>query len=168
MAADFRQLLADFLVSDNHDSMDMTGMDKTTEDVVCEVKTRLFRSNIPWLLVFDNLEDIHLLERFLPHGAGAKGHVLITTRHVDVESGSEHSGSLILGCFTAKESLELLKRSAGSSNIEAPEDESAAKELSHRLGHLPLALGMAAAYMVSHHWQSCANHDIGLIQHVES
>lgn len=148
MVADYRQLLAD-LSSDHPDAtLDVADMNKTTEDVICEVKTRLFRSNVPWLLVFDNVEHRTTLETFIPHGAGARGHVLITTRQVDVECGNEHVGSLMLGCFSAEESLQLLQRSVGSDNIEGY-DESAAKELSNRLGHLPLALGMAAAYMVS-------------------
>lgn len=141
--ADYRQLLAD-LASDNSDSTNVADMDKTTEDVIAEVKTRLFRSTVPWLLVLDNLEDRSLLEKLIPHGAGSRGHVLITTRHVDVESGSEHLGSLALGCFSTNESLELLRRSVGAHNMQAS-DESAAKELSDRLGNLPLALGIAGA-----------------------
>jgi hypothetical protein len=144
LVADYRQLLAD-LASDN--KMDVVDINKSSEDVVCEVKTRLFRCSVPWLLVLDNLEDHHLLDKFVPHGAGTRGHVLVTTRHVDVESGSEHSGNLTLGCFSTSESLDLLRRSVGSHNMEGPENEVAAHELSERLGNLPLALGMASAYM---------------------
>jgi len=41
---------------------------KNTEEIIGEVKTRLFRSQVPWLLVFDNLEDRKMLEHFVPHG----------------------------------------------------------------------------------------------------
>ncbi|KAL7507835.1 hypothetical protein ACHAXN_004948 [Cyclotella atomus] len=123
-----------------------TNLRDTSLDVIAEVKTRLFRSNVPWLLVLDNLEDRSLLDKFIPHGAGSRGHVLITTRHVDVESGNEHFGSLALGCFSTNESLELLRRSVGAQNMQTS-DESAAKELASRLGNLPLALGIAGAYM---------------------
>ena len=148
LVADYRQLLAD-LVSNNSDTnmMDFVDMNKSTDDVICEVKTRLFRSHVPWLLVFDNLEDRNLLNKFMPHGAGARGHVLVTTRHVDVEAGHEHVGNLVLGCFSRKESLELLRRSVGPHNLKSQEDEDAARNLSDKLGNLPLALGMAAAYM---------------------
>jgi hypothetical protein len=40
---------------------------------------------VPWLLVFDNLEDSMLLENFVPRGAGMKGHILVTTRLVEIE-----------------------------------------------------------------------------------
>lgn len=41
-------------------------MNKSTDEIVSEVKTRLFRSRVPWLLVFDNLEDHNLLHAFVP------------------------------------------------------------------------------------------------------
>jgi hypothetical protein len=41
-------------------------MNKSTDEIVSEVKTRLFRSRVPWLLVFDNLEDHNLLNEFVP------------------------------------------------------------------------------------------------------
>ncbi|KAL3805929.1 hypothetical protein HJC23_007890 [Cyclotella cryptica] len=144
LVADYRQLLAD-LASDNTDAkMQVVDINKSSEDVVSEVKSRLFRCSLPWLLVMDNLEDHGLLDTFVPHGAVTRGHILITTRHVDVDSGS---GNLELSCFNTDESLEFLRRSVGTYNIEGPENEGAAKELSDRLGNLPLALGMAAAYM---------------------
>lgn len=120
---------------------------KDTDEIVGEVKTRLFRSQIPWLLVFDNLEEKQLLENFMPHGAGKKGHIIATTRYVDMEIGDGFNGSLILGCFSPKESIELLRRAAGPHNMDGPSNAEAAKVVSDFLGHLPLALGMAAAYM---------------------
>ena len=148
LVSDYRQLLAD-LVSNNSDTkvIDFVDMNKSTDEVVCEVKTRLFRSHVPWLLVLDNLEDRDLLNKFMPHGAGVRGHVLVTTRHVDVETGHENNGNLVLGCFSRNESLDLLRRSVGPHNLKSLEDEDAAVKLSDRLGNLPLALGMAAAYM---------------------
>ncbi|KAL7522556.1 hypothetical protein ACHAWX_007296 [Stephanocyclus meneghinianus] len=144
LVADYRQLLAD-LASDNSDAkMQAVDINKRSEDVVSEVKSRLFRCSLPWLLVMDNLEDHGLLDTFVPHGAVTRGHVLITTRHVDEDSASKN---LELSCFNADESVEFLRRSVGAHNIEGPENDGAAKELSDRLGNLPLALGMAAAYM---------------------
>lgn len=141
LVADYRQLLAD-LAADT----DVDDINKSTDDIIGEVKTRLFRSQVPWLLVFDNIEDHSLLDKFVPHGAGSKGHVLITTRHLDTVSAGEGSGNLILGCFDTSESLELLRRSAGDHNMEGEQNKAAATELCERLGNLPLALGMAAAY----------------------
>lgn len=147
LVADYRSLLSDMAmevdvggVSDNAD------MNKSTDEIVGEVKTRLFRSRVPWLLVFDNLEDHRLLNDFVPRGAGFRGHVVVTTRHIETEAVDSH-GTLILGCFDISESLELLRRSAGSHNIEGEKNTLAATELCKMMGNLPLALGMAAAYM---------------------
>jgi tetratricopeptide (TPR) repeat protein len=57
-------------------------------------------------------------------------------------------GSLLLGCFNPDESVELLRRAAGASNTRGEANRDAAKEIATKLGHLPLALGMAAAYML--------------------
>ncbi len=122
---------------------------QNTDEIVREVKTRLFRSQVPWLLVFDNLEDRSLLEIFVPRGAGRRGHILVTTRLFEMECDLDQSyGSLMLGCFNPDESVELLKRAAGASNTRGEANKDAAKEIANKLGHLPLALGMAAAYML--------------------
>ena len=74
-----------------------------------EAKTRLFRSNVPWLLVFDNVEGDEW-RGFVPNGAGVGGcHVLATTRRAyEVEeagSGEEECchGTLTLGCLNTSE-----------------------------------------------------------------
>ena len=123
---------------------DTTGVDvqdKDSDEVVSEVKARLFRSKVPWLLVFDNLDDRSLLEKFVPHG-GTCGHVLVTTRSVESDVGEQTT--MMIGCFNPSESVELLCRSA---NISGETHVAAASQLADQLGHLPLALSMAAAYM---------------------
>ena len=108
-------------------------MDKnSTEEIIGEVKSRLFRSNVPWLLIFDNLEDKTIIERFVPNGAGMKGHVLVTTRHAGVESGID--SVLSLKCLTNSEAIELLRRSAGEHNMEGATDIAAAEKLCEKLG----------------------------------
>ena len=139
LVSDYRQLLADLVAEGD------SNPNKNTEEIIGEVKTRLFRSQVPWLLVFDNVEDKKILANFIPHGAGSKGNVVVTTRHTEL--GSESSGSLILGCFTATESFELLKRAAGPQNMDGAANEEAARDICDLFAHLPLALGMAAAYM---------------------
>ena len=63
LISDYRQLLADLANMD-------ADMDRSIDEIVGEVRTRLFRSTVPWLLVFDNMEDHSLLTRFVPRGAG--------------------------------------------------------------------------------------------------
>jgi tetratricopeptide (TPR) repeat protein len=129
------------------DTTNVDVRDKDTDEVVAEVKARLFRSKIPWLIVFDNLEDRNLLDKFLPNGGC--GHVLVTTRHVDHSESHFHSEeeTMMLGCFSPSESVELLRRSAGTQNMGKNCHIEAAHKLADQLGHLPLALGVAAAYM---------------------
>lgn len=101
---------------------------KNTDEIVGEVKTRLFRSQVPWLLIFDNLEDRSLLNKFVPRGAGRNGHIIVTTRLVDIELlRSDSGGTLILGCFSPCESLELLRRAAGPHNMDGDTNVAAAK-----------------------------------------
>mgnify|MGYP005847741093 CR=1 FL=1 len=164
LVADYRQLLADLADVDINASNKDNVNNNTTEEVIGEVKTRLFRSNVPWLLVFDNLEDRKLLRTFVPRGAasGSKGHVLITTRLFDVELGQGPTSSLVLGCLSSYESFEMLKRALGPeyfNNDNRNKNEMAAREICERLGHLPLALGMAAAYM-----HRC---DVGAAEYIE-
>ena len=145
LVTDYRQLLSDLANVD-------ADMDKSTDELVGEVKSRLFRSNVPWLLVFDNIDDHHLLDQFVPRGAGAKGHVLVTSRHRDSEAAAadapaSEGGGLVLGCLSTRDAVELLRRSAGGHNMAGPANAAAAADLSERLGKLPLALSMAAAYM---------------------
>ena len=118
----------------------------STEEILSEVRTRLYRSNIPWLMVFDNLEDHSILERFVPKGTQTRGHVLVTTRH-HAETNGSSDGVLTLGCLDNDSAIELLRRSAGAQNIAGVTNISAAAELCQKLGGLPLALSMAAAYM---------------------
>lgn len=139
LITDYRQLLSD-LANVEPD------LDKSSTEIVDEVRTRLFRSNVPWLLVFDNIENHSLLERFIPRGAGMKGHVLVTTRHIDAELRVDSSGMLALGCLQTTEAIELLRRSAGSHNMKGS-NLAAARVLCQKLGNLPLALSMAAIYM---------------------
>lgn len=126
LITDFRQLLADLANVD-------ADMDKSSDEIVEEVRTRLFRSNVPWLIVFDNAESSSLeaLAHFVPRGAGTKGHVLVTTRHVIADS----SGTLILGCLRTNEAIELLRRSAGSHNMDGSSNAAAAEVLSEKLGN---------------------------------
>ena len=173
LVADYRQLLADLADGVDVNSPAVGGSSSTsnkdnvnnnsTDEVIGEVKTRLFRCQVPWLLVFDNLEDRKLLDKFVPRGAssGSKGHVLVTSRVVDMESGSGPS-SLVLGCLSPTESLEMLRRALGSSsNVlgDDPKNQAAAIDICERLGHLPLALGMAAAY--------CQRCDVSMVEYVE-
>ena len=107
-----------------------------------------------WLLIWDNLEDLELLPRFLP--SAQRGRVLITTR-------AQALGSLAEGIevppLSAEEALRFLMRRAKVLKTapthehlahvarRAPREYAAAKELVQLLDGLPLALDQAGAYV---------------------
>jgi len=146
VAAGYRQFMADTTTTATSTTTLLgDNLTSTTDEVISQVKARLYRNQIPWLLVFDNLEDKTLLDKFVPAG-GTCGHVLVTTRLMrDSNSPNDtHLETIRLGCLQPDESMELLCRTA---DIQDAQHKRAAHELSELLGHLPLALGMAAAYM---------------------
>lgn len=92
------------------------------DEVVDEVRARLYRARAPWLLVFDNVSSAELIAEkgVLPRGCQTLGHVLITSRelHESHEPSVRHSAlqstSVVqLGCLAPDASLELLRRVGG-------------------------------------------------------
>ncbi len=93
------------------------------------------RQRLGWLLIFDNANSPHEIRPYLP---GTGGHVLITSRHAAWGGTAQ---AVKVETWTPKTAVEfLLKRTTQT-------DAVAARELAHELGHLPLALEQAAAYV---------------------
>jgi hypothetical protein len=139
VAGDLRRLAADSGVAVR---------DRPAAEVLEEVKSRLYRAHFPWLLVFDNLElSAEALSSYLPRG-GALGHVVVTSRRA-----SAVRPAVRVDCFDAGDSLAFLALAGGGSMpppspgraLTSPDADAA--KLAEALGHLPLALAMAAAYM---------------------
>jgi CO dehydrogenase nickel-insertion accessory protein CooC1 len=96
----------------------------------------LRRDNSPhWLLIFDNADDPKQLEPYLPTGAG---HVLITSRN---QGWSHTAEPLEVDVFTKDESVAHLLRHVPKLD---PED---AQRVAEALGHLPLAVEQASAWL---------------------
>lgn len=89
-----------------------------------------------WLLVFDNAEEPADLRHYIPR-AGS-GHVLITSRNPIWRGIAD---SLAVQPFEESESVRFLLQATGQAKPEI------AAELAEALGHLPLALDQAAAYI---------------------
>jgi tetratricopeptide (TPR) repeat protein len=99
------------------------------------VRDRL-RQTGNWLLVFDNATAPAAIRQYLP--PAATGHVIITSRHPHWKDVAQ---PLDVHVFTPEESLDFLnRRLAGAIEAEA-------RLLAETLGHLPLALDQAAAYI---------------------
>jgi tetratricopeptide (TPR) repeat protein/DNA-binding XRE family transcriptional regulator len=139
--------------------------DMDQQRVVASVQ-RWLATHPQWLLIWDNVEDLTLLQQFLPstrHGA-----LLLTTRAQAVGTlavglelepmGPEESLLLLLRrakLFPPQESLEQVPRLAAR----FPAESAAALELVKTLGGLPLALDQAGAYLEE---TGC-----GLVEYVE-
>ncbi|WP_257033425.1 FxSxx-COOH system tetratricopeptide repeat protein [Streptomyces sp. Ag109_G2-15] len=95
-----------------------------------------------WLVVLDDVTDPADLNGLWPP-AGPHGRTLVTTRRQDAAL----AGRLIkVGLFTEAESLAYLTSALGARNRHEPAEQLTA--LAQDLGHLPLALSQAAAYLI--------------------
>ena len=109
---------------------------------------RWFREHTKWLLIIDNADDLNMVKAFLP--SAGRGHMLLTTRAhavshlaviIEIDTLSPEQGALLL-----------LRRAhliaINSSLVEATiSHQNLAKQISHELGGLPLALDQAGAYI---------------------
>jgi Domain of unknown function (DUF4062)/Tetratricopeptide repeat len=88
-----------------------------------------------WLLIFDNAEDPEDLAPFLPTGSG---HILITSRN---QAWTRHAEPVELDVFSRQESLAHLRH-----HVPGLDSRDAAR-VSAAVGHLPLAIEQAAAWL---------------------
>ncbi|BAD60730.1 tetratricopeptide repeat protein [Nocardia sp. FDAARGOS_372] len=94
-----------------------------------------------WLLVLDNVEDVTDINPVLAR-AGTGGRIVVTSRRA---TGWPTGTAVIrLDVLDPTESLELL---TGLLTASGPRDEDGAVELCAELGHLPLAIEQAGAYL---------------------
>lgn len=110
---------------------------------VQKVRDWLNSSGHSFLLVFDNVDNLQLLDQIWP--ASDKGSIIITTRSPAVASGKT-TKTLSLGCFPDDVGKDVLVSLAGTTPT-GKEDEIAAKEINHQLGGLPLALVAIGDYI---------------------
>jgi tetratricopeptide (TPR) repeat protein len=104
-----------------------------------------------WLLVFDNASGPLALQRYFP-ATGPGKHVITTAR--EPWSGYPATDSIEVSPFTETESISFVRRAvpilAKENRLAAAEDarrDREARRLTTTLGHLPIALGHAAAYL---------------------
>ncbi|WP_190232753.1 tetratricopeptide repeat protein [Streptomyces avicenniae] len=102
-----------------------------------------------WLVVLDDISDPEAVDEWWPDGNARNGWVLATTRRDDARLSGKSRTPVRLDIFSPEEARAFLRRrltDAGHPNLFNPDD---ADSLSRELGHLPLALGHAAAYMIN-------------------
>jgi len=146
-AASEEQLVADFTAV--ADLLGLPEKDAADPNVLIAAVKKWLTDLTRWLLIFDNADNLQLLERFLPDEI--KGHILLTTRSqstgqfahrgILVEPLDDHSGA------------ELLLHRAKILPLERTLEQTGATDAAHALlysksvGGLPLALDQAGAYI---------------------
>jgi tetratricopeptide (TPR) repeat protein len=103
-----------------------------------------FGANENWLLIIDNLDDIAVIDGFLPRSKST-GHTLITTRNQNCE-GIPAEGFEVM-TMTTDESVEFLLTRA-KVEVVTPEVQAQAHQIVSELGNLPLAIEHAASYII--------------------
>ena len=115
------------------------------------VKNRLEKTQKPWLLIVDNVDDLKLLngddglESYLPFNR--KGSILFTTRNheVTVQLGVSKKNTIKMIEMTEDEAIEMLQNDLDSEQLN---DKQSISELIQCLAHIPLAIKQASAYML--------------------
>ncbi len=113
--------------------------------VVEAVRTWL-REHTKWLLIIDNIEDLRLVQNFLP--VGGRGHILLTTR---TQTTGNIARCIDLPEMTLEESTLFLLKRTKRIELDAQDtshpDLQKAQDIARVLGGLPLALDQAGAYI---------------------
>lgn len=110
-------------------------------DAVAKIVLSWLRGMDNWLIIFDNLDDISIVTRYLPK-EGPRKHILITTttRHCEAEN-------LQLPLLDPDASVDLLLGLANISVLPNSVEQRDAYDIVKELGYHPLALEQAAAYI---------------------
>jgi Tetratricopeptide repeat/NB-ARC domain/Heterokaryon incompatibility protein (HET) len=116
-----------------------------SEEIVKSV-IRWLQTKANWLLIFDNLDEICIAHGGLPP-LHSSGHVLITTRNNNCD-GIPAEGVEILP-MNSSESVSLLLTRSKLQDDPREEVTAEAGKIVAELGHLPLAVEQAAAYIRS-------------------
>jgi tetratricopeptide (TPR) repeat protein len=99
-----------------------------------------------YLLILDNADDPAIVAPFLPENP--RGHLLLTSRSPDPR-WLQGAPPLVLGVMEPEEALQFLfQRSARTDDD--PAEHAAAAALAAALGHLPLALEQAGAFIAEY------------------
>lgn len=118
------------------------------QTVIVQAVLRWLRQHSNWLLIYDNIDNLSLVEPFLPQAG--PGHLLFTTRShalgglaqsLDIQQMEPQIGALLLlrraGLLAIRATL----------NMAQLENQRLAQSISQELDGLPLALDQAGAYI---------------------
>ncbi|MGW2017043.1 tetratricopeptide repeat protein, partial [Streptomyces sp. NPDC001927] len=101
-----------------------------------------------WLIVLDDITDVTTLGTWWPVSRTGSGWVLATTRLHDARLTGGGRTRIDVGVYNPEESLSYIQERLNGDDMGHLLDEKA-PALAEALGHLPLALGLAAAHMLN-------------------
>jgi tetratricopeptide (TPR) repeat protein/transposase-like protein len=110
--------------------------------LVAEIKGWLGQCQQPWLLIFDNVDDLSLVQEYFP--TTGNGSIILTTRANAVGS---RASSLEVETLGFVEGTQFLLRRAGRLASASEEEINEAGNLVVALDQFPLALDQAGAYI---------------------
>jgi hypothetical protein len=96
-------------------------------------------TEVEWLLIFDNVEELSVLDNYWP--TSAKGSILLTSRHENV-AFEVNANSLKISPFSTDQGSTLLLKTL-CRNSYSDDEQRGAETLSTVLGGLPLAITVA-------------------------
>ena len=139
-ATDQAMLISGFQVIATRTGCIQSTVDITPADIAKSVVSWL-REQDDWLLVIDNLDDVTVVDGYLPDSTTG-GHTLITTRNPNAD-GIPAAG-IEIGVLSKDEAIDLLcLRSKPTEDY----DEDVAEKIVCELGYLSLAIEQASAYI---------------------
>ncbi|MFB7764209.1 tetratricopeptide repeat protein [Streptomyces xiamenensis] len=102
-----------------------------------------------WLVVLDDITEPAAVDPWWPDGNQRNGRVLATSRRDHALLSGKGRRPVRLGLYTAEEARNFLHRRLTDAGHLHLHEQDRVDELAAELGHLPLALGHAAAYMIN-------------------
>ncbi|MEU1556570.1 tetratricopeptide repeat protein [Streptomyces scabiei] len=102
-----------------------------------------------WLVVLDDVADPAAVQEWWPDSGAGRGWVLATSRREDAQLSGQGRTLITLRLYTEAESRAYLQRRLTDAGHAHLHDPAQAGEIAAELGHLPLALGHAAAYLIN-------------------
>jgi len=119
--------------------------------IVTEIIRWLETCADPWLLIFDNADDLSYLPSYLP--SRGNGNILFTTRAGAV---GMLASSIEVDCLSVKEAILLLLRRSQRETCASEAEIEEATHIAMALAQFPLALDQAGAYVEE---TGCSLHD---------
>ncbi|WP_103343682.1 tetratricopeptide repeat protein [Amycolatopsis sp. CA-126428] len=144
-------------------AVDLLGADPATpERAWRRLLAWLAETSRRWLIVFDDLQQpAHITGLWPPHSA--VGQVVLTTRRRDAVLRGHRRQIVEVGLYTPIEGLNYLVEKLPA-RARTDSDKATLAELAGDLGHLPLALAQAAAYLINKPLLSTAGYRVRLAE----